>query len=222
MAENLELRREEVAGRIQQMTGRKLEDCRSEVDISTQRLFHWGAYCDKYGGSVQVRTFEPLGLALCNKYQRNVQITAAAQIAYPSKFQKFPTKLIKYHSQLDWNIHLHRLSARTASPSIACRGIGTAVMRNVTAHSILLQSEFSLFWTFSILSLYFSHKVDVCKYIDTKHHHQTPINKEFIDKYKIKFFVHQSSFCNNLLIYCLILFIFVSKWLFFHKLVRNI
>jgi len=54
MAENLELRRDEVANRICQMTGKKLQDCRTEVDLSIQRLFHWGAYCDKYGGTVQV------------------------------------------------------------------------------------------------------------------------------------------------------------------------
>lgn len=56
MAENLEIRRDEIAGRIQLMTGRKLEECVTEVDLSIQRLFHWGAYCDKYGGGVQVCT----------------------------------------------------------------------------------------------------------------------------------------------------------------------
>ena len=45
-----------------------------------------------------------------------------------------------------------------------------------------------------MLSLYFSHKVDVCKYIDTKHNHRTPINKEFIDKYKINFFCSSKFF----------------------------
>ena len=54
-------------------------------------------------------------------------------------------------------------------------------MRNVTVHLILLQSEFSEFLTFLILSLYFPHKVDDCKYIDTKYGRQTPINKEVID-----------------------------------------
>ena len=54
MAENLELRREEVANHIQQMTCRSKDDCLNEVDLSIQRLFHWGAYCDKYGGTVQV------------------------------------------------------------------------------------------------------------------------------------------------------------------------
>ena len=36
--------------------GRDVEDCRREVDISIQRLFYWGAYADKYGGQVQVRS----------------------------------------------------------------------------------------------------------------------------------------------------------------------
>ncbi len=54
MAENLELRREEFAQRLSLMTGVSLEAGRDEVDQSIQRLFHWGAYCDKYGGGVQV------------------------------------------------------------------------------------------------------------------------------------------------------------------------
>ncbi|CAC5358940.1 ALDH [Mytilus coruscus] len=70
MAENLELRRDEVANRIHQMTGRSMDDCRTEVDLSVQRLFHWGAYCDKYGGTVQettlygctVKVHEPMGV----------------------------------------------------------------------------------------------------------------------------------------------------------------
>ena len=54
MAENLEVRREEIAEHISSMTGKSLDDSRSEVDLSVQRLFYWGAYCDKYGGTVQV------------------------------------------------------------------------------------------------------------------------------------------------------------------------
>ena len=54
IAENLELRNDEVALRISDMTGRSLENCRQEVDMAIQRLFHWGAYADKYGGIVQV------------------------------------------------------------------------------------------------------------------------------------------------------------------------
>ena len=54
MAENLELRKEEFAGRLVAMTGVTIEDGREEVEASIRRLFHWGAYCDKYGGTVQV------------------------------------------------------------------------------------------------------------------------------------------------------------------------
>ncbi|MEE6482821.1 hypothetical protein FKM82_013355 [Ascaphus truei] len=53
MAENLELRREEVARRLSTLTGQPEEKALQEVDLSIQRLFYWGAYCDKYGGTVQ-------------------------------------------------------------------------------------------------------------------------------------------------------------------------
>lgn len=55
LAENLELRRQEFAGRLSLQTGRAMESCVKEVDLSIQRLFHWAAYADKYGGGVQVR-----------------------------------------------------------------------------------------------------------------------------------------------------------------------
>jgi len=54
MAENIEIRREELANRISEMTGKSSADSLREVDLSINRLFHWGAYCDKYGGAVQV------------------------------------------------------------------------------------------------------------------------------------------------------------------------
>ena len=82
ITENLELRHDKVAQRITNMTGtrtaldccynplfvlqvmcsavypvgRDVEDCRKEVDSFIQRLFYWGAYADKYGGQVQVRS----------------------------------------------------------------------------------------------------------------------------------------------------------------------
>ncbi|KAL5009729.1 hypothetical protein ScPMuIL_012034 [Solemya velum] len=70
MAENLEIRREEVASRICLMTGQSIEEGRQEVDMSINRLFHWGAYCDKYGGTVQettlygatIKIHEPVGV----------------------------------------------------------------------------------------------------------------------------------------------------------------
>ena len=58
VAENLELRRQEVTQRISEMTGRSVEDCRNEVDLAIQRLFYWGAYADKFGGTVQVRILQ--------------------------------------------------------------------------------------------------------------------------------------------------------------------
>lgn len=54
LAENLETRRDEFATRLSEMTGRDKTEGLKEVDLAIQRLFYWGAYCDKYGGSVQV------------------------------------------------------------------------------------------------------------------------------------------------------------------------
>lgn len=55
MAENLEQRRDEVAQGIAKLTGRDMKSALNEVDLSIQRLFYWGAYADKYGGTVQVK-----------------------------------------------------------------------------------------------------------------------------------------------------------------------
>ncbi len=54
MAENLELRRDEFASSIEKLTGCTKDEAYAEVDASVKRLFYWGAYCDKYGGTVQV------------------------------------------------------------------------------------------------------------------------------------------------------------------------
>ncbi|XP_043915174.1 aldehyde dehydrogenase family 16 member A1 [Protopterus annectens] len=53
MAENLELRREEMAHRLSDLSGVSVIEALEEVDMSINRLFYWGAYCDKYGGTVQ-------------------------------------------------------------------------------------------------------------------------------------------------------------------------
>lgn len=87
MAENLELRRSEIAQRLSDITGklqsdsrdmqsvlilfieinhfsgRQLNDCLEEVDQATNRLFYWGAYADKYGGQVQETTL--YGATVC-------------------------------------------------------------------------------------------------------------------------------------------------------------
>ena len=54
MAENLELRHNEFSQRLCDMTGCSMEEAKKEVDTTIQRLFYWGAYADKYGGTVQV------------------------------------------------------------------------------------------------------------------------------------------------------------------------
>ena len=43
LAENLEIRRDEVAAKISAMTGGTIEDGAREVDESIRRLFHWAA-----------------------------------------------------------------------------------------------------------------------------------------------------------------------------------
>uniref|UniRef100_A0A8C0IJK4 Aldehyde dehydrogenase domain-containing protein n=1 Tax=Chelonoidis abingdonii TaxID=106734 RepID=A0A8C0IJK4_CHEAB len=53
VAENLELRREEVASRLGVLTGAPPEEAQREVDLGLERLFHWAALCDKSGGTVQ-------------------------------------------------------------------------------------------------------------------------------------------------------------------------
>jgi len=54
LAENLEQRRTEFAQCLATLTGGTEEAGLREVDLSIKRLFHWAAYDDKYGGSVQV------------------------------------------------------------------------------------------------------------------------------------------------------------------------
>ncbi|XP_062918585.1 aldehyde dehydrogenase family 16 member A1 [Mobula hypostoma] len=53
LAENLELRRDEVSQGLSSLTGVGIEEAGCEVDACIERLFYWAAYCDKYGGTVQ-------------------------------------------------------------------------------------------------------------------------------------------------------------------------
>ena len=56
LAENLSLRREEfVQSLITSLACSSRDKAELEVDTCVDRLFHWAAYADKYGGSVQVR-----------------------------------------------------------------------------------------------------------------------------------------------------------------------
>ncbi len=75
IAENLELRADELAGRLAEVTGRGAEDAKEEVGAAVGRLFYWASYADKYGGCVQetqlygtvVRLHEPVGRFLNSK-----------------------------------------------------------------------------------------------------------------------------------------------------------
>lgn len=53
IAENMELRQQELALRICAMTGQNADEAEKEVKVAIQRVFHWAAYTDKYGGTVQ-------------------------------------------------------------------------------------------------------------------------------------------------------------------------
>ncbi len=64
IAENLSARAEEFAGRIQRMTEKPYDPARAEVAVSIERLFHWAAFADKAGGSVQETTLRGLVAAL--------------------------------------------------------------------------------------------------------------------------------------------------------------
>jgi len=70
LAENLDVRFDEMAQRIAQMTDCGAEAARREVQLAIERLFFWAAFSDKFGGSVQetplygatVAIHEPVGV----------------------------------------------------------------------------------------------------------------------------------------------------------------
>ena len=66
MAENLELRHSEFSERLCNMTGCSIQEANKEVDMTIQRLFYWGAYADKYGGTVQVKLIPVLQTVNCD------------------------------------------------------------------------------------------------------------------------------------------------------------
>ena len=67
IAENLEMRRDEFAGRLEDMGS---QNGAQEVDKAVERLFYWAALCDKFGGTVQetqlygtvIKIHEPVGV----------------------------------------------------------------------------------------------------------------------------------------------------------------
>ena len=64
IAENLSARAEEFAGRIAAMTEAPPDESRAEVATSIERLFHWAAFADKAGGTIQETTLRGLVAAV--------------------------------------------------------------------------------------------------------------------------------------------------------------
>ncbi|SLN68524.1 Putative aldehyde dehydrogenase AldA [Roseivivax jejudonensis] len=62
MAENLAARRDELAARLDRMTG--TGDGAAEVDAAVDRLFHWGAWADKFAGEARAVPIRGMALAL--------------------------------------------------------------------------------------------------------------------------------------------------------------
>ncbi|CAG5121801.1 unnamed protein product, partial [Candidula unifasciata] len=70
IAENLQSESQKFAGQLAAMTGQSHSEAINEVNMAVQRMFHWAAYCDKYGGSLQetvlygltIKRHEPVGV----------------------------------------------------------------------------------------------------------------------------------------------------------------
>lgn len=70
IAENLQVRAEEMAARIRAMTGTSIDEARREVDATVSRLFSYGAWADKFEGvvhsppirNVTIAMNEPIGI----------------------------------------------------------------------------------------------------------------------------------------------------------------
>ena len=64
VAENLALRREELATRLRRLTGRRSADCRGEVETAIARLFAYGGWADKYDGLIHTPPVRNVALAV--------------------------------------------------------------------------------------------------------------------------------------------------------------
>ena len=64
VAENLDARADEFAGRIREMTGAGAGEADREVALAVDRLFHWAAWADKFDGDVHRTPFRNVTFAL--------------------------------------------------------------------------------------------------------------------------------------------------------------
>jgi aldehyde dehydrogenase (NAD+) len=63
-AENLALRRQELADNLRRLTGRKPAQCRAEVAAAVERLFSYGGWADKYDGLIHTPPVRSISLAV--------------------------------------------------------------------------------------------------------------------------------------------------------------
>ncbi|MFT6558555.1 aldehyde dehydrogenase family protein [Sneathiella sp.] len=64
LAENLDIRRQEFADRLSQMTGASAKDAQNEVAVAVRRLFTYGAWADKYESRVHNPPMRGVTLAM--------------------------------------------------------------------------------------------------------------------------------------------------------------
>ena len=64
LAENLSIREQEFAARISSLTGATLKQSQKEVEASISRLFSYGAWADKFEGTVHLPPIKGVALAL--------------------------------------------------------------------------------------------------------------------------------------------------------------
>ncbi|MGA8095868.1 MAG: aldehyde dehydrogenase family protein [Steroidobacteraceae bacterium] len=63
-AENLALRRQELADNLRRLTGAKPAPCRAEVAMAIERLFSYGGWADKYDGLIHTPPVRSISLAV--------------------------------------------------------------------------------------------------------------------------------------------------------------
>jgi aldehyde dehydrogenase (NAD+) len=64
LAENLALRRKELADSLRRLTGAKPAQSRAEVDLAIERLFSYGGWADKYDGLIHTPPVRSISLAV--------------------------------------------------------------------------------------------------------------------------------------------------------------
>ena len=132
------------------------------------------------------------------------------------KYTNFPAKYMNSRSKLHWNKHVVLCLVSVTWNNH--RGIGIPELRDrVERHSAFNSSSMwilLLFYFYDILGVFYP-LIKCMQVYWYQHHHQTGLNNEVIDYYKILFFLFiKVLFSHNFLIYYPIFTILVLKWLF--------